>query len=66
MDERDSPKGSLPRASASKSAKSGKNAIPGVLISDRSFSSVRHGETMYEHALKNTQSRRLQKVLGKR
>lgn len=35
-----------------------------VLIAEAGRYTVSDGETMFEHALKNTQSRRLRKVLG--
>jgi hypothetical protein len=43
-----------------------KSASIGRFISASETGSLATGETMYEHALKYTQSHRLQKALGKR
>jgi|APTNR8051073442_1049403.scaffolds.fasta_scaffold39422_4 hypothetical protein len=50
-----------PQASGTKTT-----ANSGVFTPVRDGGAITRGETMYEHALKNTQSHRLQKALGKR
>ncbi len=53
-------------AIAAKSATSGKVVGRDKSTRTHDLQTLTKGETMYEHALKNTQSRRLREVLGKR